>query len=541
MGDEYEMDGAVPDISEPAASSSADAAGSSTASAEDGIAPSVPPPAALGRYESTEANEVNTIEDLHVVRSFELGPEDVPKDLSDDESSIPDDSSSVASEAMDDAPPEPEPPAEDHSVQQLTIHTEPVYSVAVNAARPELLATGGGDDVGYLWHAGQSQPIGKLEGHTDTIAALGFSADGTLLASAGLDGAIRVWDVVNGKLVVALEGPTQGINWLCWHARGAVLLAGSEDATAWMWKLPEGTVMQIFSAHSASVSYGGFVNNGKNVITASEDGTVRVWNPRTGTVDHCLHTTGHAHATEPRPVTSLCGHATQPVFLFGIDDGGLKVRTCTEVANAPPYLPCPPNRRAMTKKHQMGISPKPGHHSARVEKPIILAPSAAAPSCLAPCARPTPPACLTCPALPCAHSLQQLAHAESGKLLATLPGHDASVESVGFCDCMDLCASAAMDGKLCIWDLGSLAQRHTCTHMAGVVELRWLKGSPMLLTCAVSRELKLWDGRSGACLQTLTGHHAAVLCLDIGYTANGIFVVSGSDDKTARLWQPRLA
>lgn len=151
------------------------------------------------------------------------------------------------------------------------------------------------------------------------------------------------------------------------------------------------------------------------------------------------------------------------------------------------------------------------------------------------------PACLTCPALPCAHSLQQLAHAESGKLLATLPGHDASVESVGFCDCMDLCASAAMDGKLCIWDLGSLAQRHTCTHMAGVVELRWLKGSPMLLTCAVSRELKLWDGRSGACLQTLTGHHAAVLCLDIGYTANGIFVVSGSDDKTARLWQPRLA
>jgi WD40 repeat protein len=62
----------------------------------------------------------------------------------------------------------------------------------------------------------------------------------------------------------------------------------------------------------------------------------------------------------------------------------------------------------------------------------------------------------------------------------------------------------------------------------------------MILSCAVSRELRLWDGRSGTCLQTLTGHHDAVLAIDVGYTAQGIYVVSGSDDKTARLWQPRL-
>ena len=324
---------AIPDISEPAAAcASSEAAGPGTSTDEQDVQAG-PPPAALGRYESECANEVNTIEDLHVVRSFDLGPEDVPKDLSDDESSLPDDSSSVASEAMEDAPPEPEPPAEDHSVQQLLSHTEPVFSVAVNAVHPELIATGGGDDVGYIWRFGQPQPIGKLQGHTDTISALGFSADGTLLASAGLDGAVRVWNVTTGELVVALDGPTQGINWLCWHARGSVLLAGSEDATAWMWKLPEGTVMQIFSAHSASVSYGGFVNNGKNVITASEDGTVRVWNPRTGTVDHCLHTTAQAQSLEPRPVTSLSGHATQPVFLFGMDDGGLKVSASTQSSN----------------------------------------------------------------------------------------------------------------------------------------------------------------------------------------------------------------
>ena len=125
-------------------------------------------------------------------------------------------------------------------------------------------------------------------------------------------------------------------------------------------------------------------------------------------------------------------------------------------------------------------------------------------------------------------------------LLHRAPGHEASVESAGFCDALQLAASAGMDGKLCVWDLGQLALRHTCPHTAGVIELRWLKDSPMLLSCAVSRELKLWDGRSGECLQTLTGHLEPVLTFDVGYTSQGIYVVSGSDDKTARLWQPRL-
>ena len=125
----------------------------------------------------------------------------------------------------------------------------------MNAAHPEMLATGGGDDVAHLWRLGTEAPAFRLEGHTDTVGALAFSMDGSLLATGGLDGTVRVWQANAGTLIGApLEGPTQGINWVAWHPRGAVLLAGSEDATAWMWKLPEGSVMQIFSAHSSSVA-----------------------------------------------------------------------------------------------------------------------------------------------------------------------------------------------------------------------------------------------------------------------------------------------
>lgn len=93
-----------------------------------------------------------------------------------------------------------------------------------------------------------------------------------------------------------------------------------------------------------------------------------------------------------------------------------------------------------------------------------------------------------------------------------------------------------MDGKLCIWDLNSYSLRHTCTHGAGVVELIWRKNAPVLFTCTVSREIRLWDGRSGDCLKVLTGHREAVLCMAVGYTPDATYLVSGSDDHTARVW-----
>ena len=226
-------------------------------------------------------DEVNTVDDLAVdpTQDIELGDEDRPAD--DDQSEMGSEMGydDDRSEMGDDGPslmPVMEPPAEDHSMHQLRAHSEPVFSVAINGAHPEQVATGGGDDTAYLWRLdAPDAPAHKLDGHTDTVSCMAFNADGSLLATGGLEGTVRVWSAATGELVVALEGPSQGVNWLNWHNRGNVLLAGSEDSTSWMWKLPEGSVMQIFSAHSASVSYGVFANNGKNVVTASEDGSVR--------------------------------------------------------------------------------------------------------------------------------------------------------------------------------------------------------------------------------------------------------------------------
>lgn len=441
-----------------------------------------------------DLNEVAMLDDLQVTEEIDLGPDDVPPP--DEESELGDGSVMGSGDEMEEMAMEdygqdkagaagasadaaaPSEPVEDLSVQCLRAHTSAVFAVAVNPAQPHVFATGGGDDVAHLWRLGSEAPMAALRGHTDSVSSVGFSADGSYLATGGLDGAVRVW-AADGSLVVLLEGPTQGINWVCWHARGHVLLAGSEDATAWMWKVPEGSVMQIFSAHSASVSYGGFANGGRSVITASEDGTIRLWNPRAGTVEHCTHA---SPPHEPEAVTCLAPHPSQAVYIFGVESGAVKM--CTAPARAAPAPPA--------------IAPRPA-------------------------ASPRPSLCPS-------------AHAESGKLLASLPAHEDSVEAASFCECMPLAATGGMDGKLCIWDLNTYGLRHTCLHGAGVIEAVWRRGSPLVFSCTVSKEVRLWDARSGACLNTLTGHTDAVLCLAVGYPEAGAYLVSGSDDNTARVW-----
>eukprot|EP00966_Prymnesium_polylepis_P305660 7063225-Prymnesium_polylepis.2 len=216
-------------------------------------APAPAPDAAETDSVAGDLDEVAMIDDIHVSEEIVLDENDPPPETDDDDGDFDDGNSSVAPSEMDDRE-DPlvalEPPAEDHSVQQLTAHTDAVFAVAVNGARPEVLATGGGDDTAFLWRAGEAAPVHRLEGHTDTISSMGFSADGTMLATGALDGTVRVWDAATGAIVAALEGPTQGIVWIAWHARGAVLLAGSEDATAWMWKLPEGTVSDAARTHA---------------------------------------------------------------------------------------------------------------------------------------------------------------------------------------------------------------------------------------------------------------------------------------------------
>jgi WD40 repeat protein len=94
----------------------------------------------------------------------------------------------------------------DDSIQGFFLHTSPVYSVALQG---NWAATGGGDDLGYVWDVTNGEMLMKLDGHTDSVTNVEFSSDGKYLATGGMDGQARIWSVEEKKLVVAVEGGTE--------------------------------------------------------------------------------------------------------------------------------------------------------------------------------------------------------------------------------------------------------------------------------------------------------------------------------------------
>lgn len=103
---------------------------------------------------------------------------------------------------------------EDTSEQHFTEHQKSVFTISAHPTEP-LAASGGEDDLGYIWDITDGEIIAKLTGHGDSVSSTAFSADGEMIASGGMDGKVRVWRRVgkdNWKIwefLTELQGPDE--------------------------------------------------------------------------------------------------------------------------------------------------------------------------------------------------------------------------------------------------------------------------------------------------------------------------------------------
>lgn len=204
----------------------------------------------------------------------------------------------------------------DACVQSWTVHTDSVYCVAFHPTHAGLIASGGGDEVGYLLTVGEPEPNQKLTGHKDSVCCAAFSRDGKYLALASLDATLSVWDPTTGKQLSVLEGAAESIECFVWHERGPVLFAGAGDGTGWLWNVQTQSIMNVFSGHGDRINDAAFTPDGKRIVTVSDDTTLRVWDPKTAA---CLYTVKGYNFHE-NPATSVaCSADNKTCLSAGLD------------------------------------------------------------------------------------------------------------------------------------------------------------------------------------------------------------------------------
>ncbi|KAF8442332.1 WD40-repeat-containing domain protein [Boletus edulis BED1] len=242
---------------------------------------------------------------------------DIPMDDDDDE----------AADQVGDLLTDDDEVIKDMSVSQFLNHHGSVFTVSCHPTEP-LAASGGEDDLGYLWDMTDGEVIVKLTGHTDSVSNTAFSADGEMIATGGMDGKVRVWRRVGKEnyrtweFLTELQGPDE-VMWLRWHPRGSILLAGSNDSTVWLWQLPSGNTMQVFAGHTGPVQCGEFTPDGKRIVTAGADGTLIYWDPRSPTPVFKL--TPQDVRFDLDALTSLAVNPSSTLAVVGGTSGGVRV------------------------------------------------------------------------------------------------------------------------------------------------------------------------------------------------------------------------
>jgi hypothetical protein len=123
---------------------------------------------------------------------------------------------------------------------------------------------------------------------------------------------------------------------------------------------------------------------------------------------------------------------------------------------------------------------------------------------------------------------------DTGECLRTFKGHTKKVNSVSFSHDGKFALSGSGDNTLKLWDIDTGECLRTFEgHTYEVESVTFSPDGKLALSGGDCEDdsLKLWDIDTGECLRTFEGHTTVVFCPD------GRFALSGSKDKTLKLWQ----
>lgn len=196
------------------------------------------------------------------------------------------------------------------SVAHFDGHKDSIFCIARHPVHTSIVATGGGDDVGFIF---ESTPKGlpvasnaqgpveregldaiyKADGHTDSINALTFTyPNGAYFLTAGLDGRLRAYRDTSPShdarawTFLAEAQEVEEINFLvpCPNPEHPNTVAmGASDGSVWVYTVDAAdassplTIVQAFYLHTDACTAGAWTPDGRMLATVSQDGSFYVW------------------------------------------------------------------------------------------------------------------------------------------------------------------------------------------------------------------------------------------------------------------------
>ncbi len=197
---------------------------------------------------------------------------------------------------------------------------------ATFAENDQVVLSAGHDNRIKKWSIGQYEEIRVLqgvvlEGHVDAILAAGFSPDGKQVVTASRDRTARTWDSMTGNpLKVFSEGHSFLASNAVYFPGGKRMATAAVDNTVRIWDTDSGTQMAVLE-HTGRAAALAISTDGKWIITGGDDRSAKIFDAQTGDLkfvlpDHRSEVT--AVALSPDGRLALTGDLRGRVALWDI-------------------------------------------------------------------------------------------------------------------------------------------------------------------------------------------------------------------------------
>ncbi|GAB4820048.1 hypothetical protein N2152v2_007094 [Parachlorella kessleri] len=181
----------------------------------------------------------------------------------------------------------------DRSILLRDVRQQEPFSLKLTGHRSEVcglkwspddreLASGGNDNLLYIWSAQSTQPLLRFQEHQAAVKAIAWSPhQHGLLASGGgtADRCIRFWNTSTGQALQSVDTGSQVCN-LSWSKNVNELVSthGYSQNQIIVWRYPTMQKMATLTGHTMRVLYLAVSPDGQTIVTGAGDETLRFWN-----------------------------------------------------------------------------------------------------------------------------------------------------------------------------------------------------------------------------------------------------------------------
>ncbi len=365
----------------------------------------------------------------------------------------------------------------------------------------QILATGGEDQTVRLWTlAGEMLQV--LRGYRGWVRSVAFSPDGKTVIGAGDASNLRLWSI-DGRKLKTFYGHEDWVRSVAFSPDGQRIASASDDQTVRIWRL-DGTVEKIFNQRS-SVHSLAWSADGASVVAGGDDDQVHIWQ-----LSGPPEAIGYGHVGIVWGSRWRPGNQVMDNQVMGNQDKILSDKILS--AGGDDTIKLWRDNGDLLKSiegHRRSV------HSAVWSPAGDMFASASAD-----------------------HSVQLWTG--EGDLIAVLLGHESSVWQIAYSPDGRWLASVSSDRTLRLWSTQGTAPGDLIKTWTGHTDTIWhVSVSPdgqYLATASEDGTLRLWHRDQGL-LQTLRDHEGGVWC--VCFSDDGRWLASGGADGVIRLWSIR--